>query len=265
MLCVSAIVPTHCRPMLLQRALQSIVAQALRPAEVIVVDDADGGDPDATRQVLEKYGLKGVRVVANSHAKGVAGARNTGAALSTGEVLAFLDDDDEWLPFYLVEALARFELRRLDLMCADLVYRFDDGSERPGKSAPDRLAAELFLTRNPGLIGSNFMIRRSLYSAIGGFDESLLTLEDMDFGLRLSLCGGVKYTPLHQRLVRHYHHTGPRLCTPKAAAMRTGVRRFYELYAQRMTEAQREEFRRSMHRLWGIDERGHIWHPAAQT
>jgi glycosyltransferase involved in cell wall biosynthesis len=253
---VTAIVPTYQRPILLERALRSIAAQKVAPVEVIVVDDANGSHTDVTRQVVEKCGLGSTLAIANSHSRGASGARNAGAELSTGELLAFLDDDDEWLPSYLFEALARFDSQGLDMVCADLVYRFDDGIERPGKNAPDRLTPELFLTKNPGLIGSNLIIQRSLYREIGGFDESLLTLEDMDFGLRLSLRGEVRYEPLPGRLVRHYQHTGPRLCTPKADAMSAGVRRFYDLHAHRMAEVQREEFRDSVRLLWRIDERG---------
>jgi len=239
---VTAIVPTCHRPVLLERALRSIAAQTVIPAEIIVVEDTDESRGAAARRAVNNYGLDKVIVVGNSRAKGVSGARNTGAELGTGELLAFLDDDDEWLPDYLSNALARFNSRQLDMVCADLVYHFDDGTERPGKNAPDRLAPDLFLTRNPGLIGSNLIIRRSVYRKIGGFDEGLPSSEDMDFGIRVSLVGGVRYEPLRQRLVRHYQHSGPRLSLPEGEAMRAGVRRFYELHGHRMTAAQREEF-----------------------
>jgi glycosyltransferase involved in cell wall biosynthesis len=265
MLRVTAIVPTYLRPVLLARALRSIAAQQVIPAEVIVVDDAHGSQATAIGRAVENSGLNSVLVVTNSRAKGVSGARNTGVELATEELLAFLDDDDEWLPAYLFEVLARFEEQGLDLVCTDLQYRFDDGSERPGNRAPDRLVAEFFLARNPGLIGSNFIIRRSLYREIGGCDESLLTFEDMDLGFRLSRRGEVRYEPLRQRLVRHYQHSGPRLCTPKAEAMRTGVRRFYELYAPRMTEAQRGAFRASVRYFWEVDEQGRILNPSSQV
>ena len=63
---------------------------------------------------------------------------------------------------------------------------------------------------------------------------------------------------LRERLVRHYQHPGPRLCTPRTDTMRIGIQRFYERYAQRMTPVQRAEFGRNMRRLWGIDERGQL-------
>jgi glycosyltransferase involved in cell wall biosynthesis len=264
MLGVTAIVPTCNRPALLERALRSIAAQEFAPREVIVVDDAEVVVNDSTFQVLQRSGLRGAHVVANSRAKGASGARNTGAALATGDLLAFIDDDDEWLPSYLAQVVPAITSRNLDVMCADLLCRFDDGIDRPGKAAPDSLQPEIFLIRNPGLGGSNVILRRALYCELGGFDESLPACNDRDFGIRLSLCQGIKYGRLPERLVRFHQHTGPKLCTVKGDAMRAGIRRFYEIHCHRMTEAQLEEFRANARFFWGIDERGEILddHPA---
>jgi glycosyltransferase involved in cell wall biosynthesis len=250
---------------MLERALRSIAAQSIAPTEVIVVDDSKEDNKDATRRAVEESGLGGLRLVANSHAKGASGARNTGAESAVGEILAFLDDDDEWLPSYVSEVLSRFESQGLDVICADLFCQFDDGVDRPGKSAPDQLSPELFFTRNPGLIGSNFVIRQSVYRRMSGFDESLPNCDDRDFGLRLSLCGDVKYQRLGIRLVRHYAHNGPRLCSRDGEAIRVGISRFYELHAHRMSDLQREEFRRVAGVQWGIDERGQILNVPPKT
>lgn len=257
MLRVTAIIPTQRRPELLERALRSIVAQEVAAAEVVVVNDGPAADADAVGAAVSRSGCEQALVTANFRTHGPSGARNAGAARASGEWLAFLDDDDEWLPAYLRVVLECVETQGLDMVCTDLDYRYDQG-DRPGKPACERLAAELFLTRNPGLIGSNLVIRRQLYSEMGGFDESLLCLEDMDFGVRLSLRGSVRYAPLRQRLVRHYHHGGPRICTPRSDAVRAGIRRFFELHASRMTPVQRDEFGRSVRALWAIDERGEL-------
>lgn len=205
---------------------------------------------------MQAWGFGAAQVAVNSRVKGASGARNTGAELAAGTLLAFLDDDDEWLPSFLAEALRQFESEDLDMVCGDLLCRFDDGIDRPAKTAPVRLLPELFLTRNPGLVGSNIILRRSLFRAIGGFDESLLTAEDMDLGLRLSLRGDVRYARLPKRLVRVHQHQGAKLCMPAGEAMSAGIRRFYELHAERMTAAQREEFRANARRFWKIDAHG---------
>jgi glycosyltransferase involved in cell wall biosynthesis len=232
-------------------------AQTQPPAEIIVVDD--GTDP-AARPRLD---AADVRLLANRHARGASGARNCGAAQARGALLAFLDDDDEWLPTYLATATARIAAERLDVLCTDLLYRYDeDGSERPGKAAVAALDAQAFLACNPGLVGSNLIIRAATYAAVGGFDESLLTAEDMDFGIRLSLQPGLRYAPLRERLVAHHQHRRPRLCTRRGEAMRAGIRRFFALHGPRMDAAKQAEFRHMIQRLWGIDEFGRDLEPA---
>jgi glycosyltransferase involved in cell wall biosynthesis len=240
----------------LRRALSSVAAQEFSPVEVIVIDDGDVANQHLTRDAAEQSSLNSVLVIANLHSKGASGARNTGADRATGELLAFLDDDDEWLPSYLRQAVALFNSAGIDVICTDLLCRFDDGIDRQGKAAPSELRPELFLTRNPGLIGSNLIIRRSLYRTMGGFDESLPTYEDMDYGIRLSLFPNVRYARLPQRLVRRYEHSGPKLTTVQGEAMRTGIRRFYEIHGSRMSEIQRREFRTNIREYWGIDEQG---------
>lgn len=254
MLSVSAIVPTCNRPDLLKRALQSIAAQDRAPFEIIVVDDA--GARKEMRQLIQRWGFSTVRVSANSRSKGVSGARNTGAEHATGEVLAFLDDDDEWLPAYLSKVIESLGSNNLDVVCCDLLCRFEGGKDRPARSAPSRLLPEAFLTRNPGLLGSNLTLKRSLYQSVNGFDESLPALEDQDLGLRLSLHGKVRYGRLRQQLVRQHHHNGARLTTAGDPTMRAGVRRFYELHSPRMTAQQRTEFRANAGLYFGVDEYG---------
>jgi GT2 family glycosyltransferase len=255
---LSVVIPTCGRPAALANALASVYAQRAAPDEVIVVDDGAGTYAGATRSAVARFRRQGARVIANQRPKGPSGARNAGAERATGALLAFLDDDDEWLPEYLEEALGCFGPDGVDALCTDLLYRYDDGSERPGKRAPDALTASAFLTRNPGIIGSNLIIRSSLYRELGGFDESLPTYEDVDFGLRLSLHAGARYAPLHRPLVRHHQHTRDRLCMRLGDSMRAGVRRFFELHGKRMNAAEHERFRDSVRELWGTDEYGRV-------
>lgn len=255
---VTAIVPTSQRPALLERAVRSIAAQHVAPAEVLVVHDGPESDLSAVHAAVRRSGCARVTVIVNGRSPGPSGARNHGVAHARGEWLAFLDDDDEWLPAYLQTVGERIQARGLDVVCTDLVYRYDDGSERPGKPACPALTTELFLTRNPGLIGSNLVVRHAVFTDVGGFEESLRCAEDVDLGIRLSLRAGMRYAPIRRRLVRHYQHGGRRICMPAGDAVRSGIRRFYELHAHRMTAAQRVEFGCHVRRLWGIDERGNL-------
>src|SRR3712207_6699120 len=102
---VSVIIPTHGRPRLLPRAVES-ARRAGRDVEVIVVDDAS---TDETAEVCR--GLEGVRYVRLERNQGVAGARNVGLLVSTADYVAFLDDDDLRLPGSLDRQRAVLEAR----------------------------------------------------------------------------------------------------------------------------------------------------------
>lgn len=95
---ISVIIATYKRPHLIGRALDSVAAQALRPAEIIVVDDCSG---DETEEVVLSWAERSdipVRFVAMEANSGAGAARNRAMALAGGEYAAFLDSDDEYLP-----------------------------------------------------------------------------------------------------------------------------------------------------------------------
>jgi glycosyltransferase involved in cell wall biosynthesis len=102
-LLVSVIIPTLHRPALLMRALASVFCQTWRELEVIVV--VDGPDLD-TIAVLRTIGDPRLRIIVNARSLTAAGARNAGMDQARGKWIAFLDDDDEWLPEKLAKQLA---------------------------------------------------------------------------------------------------------------------------------------------------------------
>lgn len=240
---------------MLQRALESVAAQTLRPSEVFVVNDGDLNDLAGIPDLSRSLDLP-MTIVSNNCGRGASGARNTGVAIASHSVIAFLDDDDEWLPQLLAEAIARVGERDLDVVCCDFVGVSADGDVVPGKSAPEQLSPDLFLTGNPGMIGSNLVIRKQCLQEIGGFDETLPSMNDMDLGLRISLHDGFRYEALHLPLVRHHHHGGVRLSIALTKPKADGVRQFYKIHSHRMNSAQRAEYRDRVIRLWGVDELG---------
>ena len=92
---VSAVIPTRSRPHLLRRALASVAAQTYADLEIVVV--VDGPDPE-TEAVLESWQDRPLTVVVNERSMGGGAARNIGVETAKGTWIAFLDDDDEWLP-----------------------------------------------------------------------------------------------------------------------------------------------------------------------
>lgn len=110
---VSVVVATHDRPHLLAAALQAIEQQDYAGhVECVVVFDRAAPD----RSLVRRRGNRSVVVLENDRTSGLAGARNCGALAASGELLAFCDDDDEWLPEKL-----RLQVTRLGESGTDVV------------------------------------------------------------------------------------------------------------------------------------------------
>ncbi len=196
---VSVIVPTHNRPSRLEETLRSIAGQTLQDFEIIVVND-NGLDVE---QVIRRCPAN-VEIIYLRHGvnKGLAAARNTGLRHARGKYVAYLDDDDIFLPGHL-ETLANFlesgghKAAYTDAWCAE-EEAADGGCKIVRRQVlysadwdQDRILVENFV---PVLC---FMHERSTGIAAGEFDEYLSTHEDWDFWIRLSrLC-----TPVHLKKV----------------------------------------------------------------
>jgi glycosyltransferase involved in cell wall biosynthesis len=103
---VSTIIPTTRRPNLLIRAINSVLTQTMSNLEVIIV--VDGPNPE-TIMALRELTDSRLRVIQNEVPSGPGLARNMGVAAARGPWIAFLDDDDEWLPHKLERQLAAAE------------------------------------------------------------------------------------------------------------------------------------------------------------
>ncbi|NJP33826.1 glycosyltransferase family 2 protein [Micromonospora thermarum] len=183
---VSAVVPTRDRPELLRSAVRAILDQDY-PGEVEVVVVYDRSEPDPTLTELSRPG-RPVRVVRNERTPGLAGARNTGTLAATGELIAFCDDDDEWLPGKLrsqVDALAA--VPGAEFVSCGIRVSYD--GHTVDRSLPrDRVTlADLLRDRMTELHPSTFVIRAAaLRDGFGLVDEEIpgSYAEDYEFLLR---------------------------------------------------------------------------------
>ena len=182
---VTAVVPTHRRPELMRSAVRSIIKQDYPgPIEIIVVFDACEPDlPDV--QTRTDRTLRGI---VNTRVRGLAGARNTGILAASHDFIAFLDDDDIWLPAKLTAQMPLFE-RRPDLRLVGSAMMVDDGAHTHERLVPSDVVThdDLVRSRLAGLHSSSFVFRRSaLIDEIGLIDEELPGAygEDYDVLLR---------------------------------------------------------------------------------
>lgn len=189
---VSVVIPTWNRATLLRRALDSVLAQTVQPAEIVVVDD---GSTDDTAAVVASYGAR-VRLLRQANA-GVAAARNAGIAAARHELIAFLDSDDWWRERYLERVLP--PLADPDVICCFANRTWTsrmhvDRFAQLGLVLPQdpcvfaEPAAVLTLARGSPLSGSSCVYHKAALAAVGGF-RPLRVYEDLCLDFRLAFLG----------------------------------------------------------------------------
>ncbi|EJJ26380.1 glycosyltransferase family 2 protein [Rhizobium sp. CF142] len=182
---VSAVIPVKNRPTEIIRAVNSILAQTVVPQEIVIVDDGStDSTPAVISQLAEEHPI--IKPIFLSKSRGASGARNEGCRAASGDMLALLDSDDEWLPEKMELQL---KLLSDDEKCpaagCGMKYDYID---RPSVSrVPPRVITLEHLSQG-NIFGSASvaLIRKSSFMDIGGFDESLPNCEDWDLWFRLS-------------------------------------------------------------------------------
>jgi glycosyltransferase involved in cell wall biosynthesis len=192
---ISAVIPTRNRASRLARAIESVLAQSAAVTEIVVVDD---GSEDNTREVVSRYAplTKYVRREGN----GVAAARNAGVQAATSDWIAFLDDDDEWMPDKIETQVAALAEARDAVGCyaPPLAVCEDGRSEIHWAVPPERLSKDVFL-RNP-FTQCSLLMQKAYFLQAGGFDVTLGCGEDWEFCFR-AIRGGGRFVMIDRPLL----------------------------------------------------------------
>jgi len=197
---VSVIIPAHNSGSHLRATVESVLAQAHRPLEVLLVDD---GSTDGTPALAAGFGAP-VRVLRQECA-GHAAARNAGIRAATGEYLAFLDHDDLWSPEKLSLQLACLrEDATLDLVFGHIRNFFSEEL-----TAEEREAIRAPLLPLPGLLQGAMLARRTSFLRVGLFAPEKAIGDFIDWYGRAMLAGlrtrMLPDTVLHRRIHRNNH------------------------------------------------------------
>lgn len=206
---VSVIIPTFQRSEYLIRAIDSVLNQTYPNLEIIVVDDNDGDNEYrlATQKNLENY-IQDRKIIYLKHEKnkGLPSARNTGIKKSKGDFIAFLDDDDQWLPEKIEKQLELFE--KLDDSYGiigsywKILNEFDQNERIRTLTHRGDLAKILALNHfsPPSMV----MVKRKYLEKVNYFDEDFRWREDIELYYRLSFV--CKFDFVEEVLVHYYQH-----------------------------------------------------------
>jgi glycosyltransferase involved in cell wall biosynthesis len=183
---ISVVIPTLNRAGILPRSLESVLAQTLQPAEIVVVDD---GSTDDTERVVRKCSPL-IRYVRLPIRRGAQAARNRGIREARGDWIAFQDSDDEWFPDKLerqVELLAGRSFDPWTVVHGRALVSEPVGMVRQMPATPLE-GDEVFeqLLRHPSPFLQAMVVSRVALTQIGGLDEQTPSYQEWDASIRLA-------------------------------------------------------------------------------
>lgn len=193
---ISVVIPAYNREKYLGEAVQSALGQTLPPDEIIVVDD---GSTDQTAAVARSFGGI-VRCLTRANG-GVGPARNDGVAASTGEVLAFLDSDDLWVPQKLEWQAAYLDQHPETDLVFGHMQAFVSPELQPTFNRPVDTNAM------PGMCASTLMVRKKVFEKIGPFDPVERVTEFIEWFSRAQGMGCTSFVLPELVLKRRVHLT----------------------------------------------------------
>jgi len=188
---VSVVITAYNRPDYLRSAIRSALIQTHTVQEIIVIDDCS---PTSLESVIGEFSDERINYLRLANNGGPNRARNKGVEVANGRWIAFLDDDDEWLPHKIEKQLQllRASSANLDWVGSVCSYRFlETGKERVWGATGKVSLAEL-KTGNPYCGTSGLIALRDKILEVG-FDETLPCGQDWDMFIRLSMLGDLIY------------------------------------------------------------------------
>lgn len=197
---VSVVIPTRDRPQLLRRAIRGIITQD-HPGDLEIIVVFDQSEPDTSLERCDPH--RRVRVTANERTPGLAGGRNTGILAATGDLIAFCDDDDEWLPGKLAAQVSALCDHEGPAVATCGIYVRREGVTTTRLPDETKLRYEDFLEDrimevNPCTI---LLPRTLLVDGVGLVDEELPGSYAEDYELLLRLVAVVPIVAVPQPLV----------------------------------------------------------------
>ena len=197
---ISVVMPLYNNAKELSRSANSVLSQTFEQFELIIIND---GSTDSGEKRAREISDRRVRVVDQDN-RGVSAARNRGVTEANGEIVAFLDADDEWKPDFLetIDRLRR-NFSNCSVFATHYLYKEIDGSVRtpilrgiPSNEwegiLPDYF--DIAAHSDPPLWSSAVAVRKNVLLALGGFPEGVTVGEDLLTWARLAAVGPIAYS-----------------------------------------------------------------------
>jgi len=197
---ISVVIPLYNKENEIERCLRSVLDQSLSPLEILLIDD---GCTDTSAEKVTAFTDERIRLIQQTN-QGASAARNRGISESKGDLVAFLDADDEWKPDFLATVsgmVDRFPSAALFATGCDIVeeegrvaaQHYEGLPANPDGGLIDDFFASM--THYPPVNSSNTLCRRAVFDEVGPFAVGEELAEDWDMWTRIALRHPVAYDP----------------------------------------------------------------------
>jgi len=205
---LSVVIPLYNKAQHIERTLQSVLNQYTKVEQIIVVDD---GSSDGGANLVRALDIQNLLLIEQAN-QGVSIARNNGVAAAKTDYVAFLDADDEWLPFFTTEIhtlIQKFDgcgLFATRYQCVEEEGRVVDAKIALNSVAPEgyQLTNYFDIASRGDLpfMASSMVVKKTFFNKLNGFPANEPMGEDQDFFARAALHGAIAYSP---NIHVHYH------------------------------------------------------------
>jgi len=182
---VSVVIVTYNRPKHLPLAIKSVLNQTYQDFEIVVVDN---GIEIPAKNIVKSFDDERIRYITNDRNTGCSGGKNVGIKNSFGEYVAFLDDDDIWLPEKLKLQMDALEKAPSDVgFCFTAITEVRD-KEEINSTVPEGVGDyfEFALRKFNGFLSSTLVIKKEVFNEVGLLDESFPSHTDIDLIIRIT-------------------------------------------------------------------------------
>ncbi len=183
---ISVIIPTYNRCDKLKKAMESVLAQTYDNIELLIIDD---GSTDHTQEMVEGIADERVRYIRLPQNMGAAAARNEGVRQVRGELIAFHDSDDLWVPEKLEKQMNYWkEHPEFSMIYCAYLFHIDNHEFRTPDMNRGDLEGDIlqYLLLKNSVGTPTMLMRKRCFEEVGGFNTSLHCLEDWEFVIRFA-------------------------------------------------------------------------------
>ena len=209
---ITVVIPTYKRLDYLSQAVKSVIAQTYANWECLIINDYP---PDASslELMVKEFGDGRLNLINQPSSLGGNAARNRGIKAAQGEIIAFLDDDDLWLPQKLEQHLQSHQSQNAQVVFSGVIQQWENDklpaktslASLPNISVVQAISAGDFCPHTTSCVS----VTKSCFTDFGLFDESLVSFQDWDMWYRIAE-GGAEFACISEPLIIFRQHLGAR-------------------------------------------------------